>query len=272
VPHATNFRLISRLVLASLLPAAARGQVVLHSSTVEEHTSSPGDRYTGSIVLTNTGSQARTVRIYQTDYSFAANGTSDFADPGTMTRSNARWIALQSTMAVVPANADAVVPYTVAVPQSDSLKGTYWSIIMVEEMPLRADPQTPMTSGPAAVQLTSIIRYGIQVATHIEAGGTRTVHFSDAKVENSAGGIAALDVVVSNAGERGYRPTLWVEVYDAEGAVRAKVKQARGLIYPGSSFHQRFNLGVLPKGTYKAVIFADSGSDTFFAQQFRITI
>ena len=60
-------------------------------------------------------------------------------------------------------------------------------------------------------------------------------------------------------------------MYDANGALRAKAKQSRGLLYPGTSLRQHFDLGALPAGTYKAVVFADTGEDSVFATQYTIT-
>jgi hypothetical protein len=249
---------------------SALAQVVLHSSTVEEHTSSPGERYSGSIVLSNASDEPLAVRIYQTDYSFAANGTSEFPDPGTLPRSNARWVTLQGARIVIPAKGDAVVPYTVAVPKNDSLSGSYWSVIMVEGV--APHPAPSVRSGTPTMGLSSIVRYGIQVATHIDRSGKRTIRFADPSVSVDPSGKTSLDLDVFNDGERGYRPTVWIEVYDVEGIIRGKARQVRGLVYPGSSFHQHFDLGVLPKGKYKAVVFGDSGNEAVFARQFTINL
>ena len=161
------------------------------------------------------------------------------------------------------------MPYSVAVPQGDSLNGTYWSLIMVEgttvEPPRRRAPE-----GKPAVAIGAVMRYAMQIATHIRNSGTRTVQFTSPSAVKSANGTAALDVDMTDTGERGFRPTLWVEVYDAQGTLRAKAKQSRGLLYPGTSLHQHFDLGTLPSGTYKAVVFADTGEDSVFATQYTI--
>ena len=84
-------------------------------------------------------------------------------------------------------------------------------------------------------------------------------------------GAAVFAVNVHDDGERGYRPNIWIEVYDAEGKLAAKVSQQRGLLYPGTSLHQRFTLGALAPGSYKAIVFADTGDDAVFAAQYTIT-
>jgi len=75
---------------------------------------------------------------------------------------------------------------------------------------------------------------------------------------------------VQDVGERGYRPVLWIEVYDANGALKANAKQSRGLLFPGTSLHQHFDLGKLAPGAYKAVVYADTGEDSVYASQFKV--
>ncbi len=230
----------------------------------------PGEKYTGTIVISNPGAQAQTARIYQTDYRFAADGTSHFDEPGSTTRSNANWITPQATRVVIPAGSQVAVPYAVAVPAGDSLRGTYWSTVMVEGAP--TDPgSTEAGAGKPAIAVGAVMRYAIQVATHIRSSGSRTVQFTSAGAVKTPSGAAGLDVDVVDSGERGFRPTIWVEVYDAQGTLRAKAKQSRGLLYPGTSLHQHFDLGSLPAGAYKAVIFADTGEDSVFASQYTIS-
>jgi hypothetical protein len=61
-----------------------------------------------------------------------------------------------------------------------------------------------------------------------------------------------------------------VELYDAAGALRGRREQQRGLMYPGTSVRQRFLFDTLPAGSYKAVIFADTGDDAVFATEYKL--
>ena len=255
--------------LALGTPAASHAQIAVLSSTVEEKTAAPGEKYTGTIIVSNQSAQPQVARIYQTDYRFASDGTAHYDEPGTSARSNAAWITPQASRIVVPANSQVSVPYSVAVPLGDSLRGTYWSLIMVEGAPV--DPGAASEGGKPAVAIGAVMRYAVQLATHIRNSGSRTVQFASAGAAKGANGAAALDLDVTDTGERGFRPTLWVEVYDAQGTLRAKAKQSRGLLYPGTSLHQHFDLGTLPSGTYKAVVFADTGEDSVFATQYTVS-
>ncbi len=255
------------LTLASSVAAARLpAQISVLSSTVEERVAARGEGYAGRITIQNAGSSAETVRLYQTDYRFSADGTSNFDAAGKQARSNAAWISLQSPQVTVLPGSTVSVPYTVNVPASDTLRGSFWSVIMVEGA---TKPATAAERGKVQLGLGTVIRYAVQVATHIATTGTRAVKFTKAGVV-PGDTTSAIDLDVNDVGERAYRPVLWAEVYDAAGTLRGKAKQARGLLYPGSSLRQHFDFGKLPSGTYKAVIFADTGEDTVYASQYTV--
>jgi hypothetical protein len=251
------------------VPSNGRAQISVLSSTVEEKEAAKGETYAGRIVISNPTTSPQAVRIYQTDYGFKADGTSSFGDPGSTPRSNASWVAPQTQRVTIPPRSEVTVPYTVKIPQSDSLKGTYWSAIMVEAAETAPGAATGR-GAQAQVGIGSVIRYAIQVATHIGPSGTRTVKFENPSAGHDSTGSATLDFDVMTTGERAVRPKLSAEVYDAQGVVKAKGKQDRGLVYPASSFRQHFDFGKLPPGTYKVVIFADTGAEQVFASQFTI--
>ena len=251
--------------LALAIPSVAQAQISVLTSTVEEKEATKGETYTGRIVISNPTTAPQSVRIFQTDYAFKADGTTNYDDAGSLTRSNAKWVSPQMERVVVPPRSEVTVPYTVKVPQNDSLRGTYWSMIKVQA----AETAPPAVSG-SQVGIGQVIEYGIQVATHIGTTGTRTIKFEKPTAGHDSTGSATLDLDVVSTGERGVRPKFSAEVYDATGAVKAKAAQTRGLVYPGTSFKQHFDFGKLPAGTYKVVVFADTGAEQVFASQFTI--
>jgi hypothetical protein len=138
---------------------------------------------------------------------------------------------------------------------------------MVEGAPSEAGRSS---SGRPQVGVGAVMRYAVQVATHITTTGSRKVSFANTRFLTNPDSTQAFELEVQNVGERAYRPALWIEVYDEQGALKANVRQERGLLYPGSSLRQTFALGKLPHGTYRAVVFADSGEDAVFASQFTL--
>lgn len=262
-------RMLSCALLAAPLlatPLRAGAQIAVVGNAVDEHEAGPGQRYVSSITVRNLTSEPQPVRIYQTDYRFSADGTSNFDSAGTVPRSNASWIRPSASSVTIPPMADIVVSYAVTVPAIDSLRGTYWSAIMVE-----GQPRLPPEARRGQIGLGAVFRYAVQVATHLPTTGSRKVRLSRQGFSTDSTGARVLEVVIENTGERAYRPNLWVEVYDAKGVLRKRVEQQRGLLYPGTSLQQRFSFGALPAGVYKALVFADTGDDTVSAAQYKLT-
>jgi hypothetical protein len=250
-----------------LVPVTAHGQIAVVGSTIEERIAAPSETYSGTIVVRNLTQQDQPVRIYQTDYTFFADGTSHFDTVGTTRRSNGRWITPTVRSLLVAPGGEMTVTYTVKVPANDSLVGTYWSAIMVEGAP--TDAGRP-SAGRPQVGLGAVVRYAVQVATHIRDAGSRKVSFANSRFLTNADSSQSFELEVKNEGERAYRPALWIEVYDDQGTLRANARQERGLLYPGTSLKQTFALGKLAPGAYRAIVFADSGEDTVFASQFTL--
>jgi len=268
MPTLIDSRLARSVVLAITVVAASGGaQIAVVGNTVEERVVAPGESYVGTIVVRNLTRQDQPVRIYQTDYRFFADGTSHFDDPGTSPRSNAAWITPTVRSLLVPPSSEMTVTYSVKVPAGDSLGGTYWSAVMVEGAPTEPGRSS---GGRPQVGVGAVMRYAVQIATHIRTTGSRKVSFSNTKFLTNADSTQAFELDVTNAGERAYRPALWIEVYDEQGTLKANARQERGLLYPGTSLKQTFQLGRLTPGTYRAVVFADSGEDSVFASQFTL--
>jgi hypothetical protein len=271
ISNALRFRgpAVTAIALMLLTAAAARtdAQIAVVGTTVEERVAAPGESYVGTIVVRNLTQQDQPVRIYQTDYSFFADGTSHYSDPGTTARSNAKWVTPTVRSLLVPPLSEMTVTYTVKVPVGDSIAGTHWSMIMVEGAPNEAGRSS---GGRPQVGVGAVVRYGVQVATHIRGTGSRKVAFANSKFLTNPDSTQTFELEVQNAGERAFRPALWIEVYDEQGVLKANARQERGLLYPGTSLKQVFQLGKLVAGTYRAVVFADSGEDAVFASQFTL--
>jgi hypothetical protein len=244
----------------------AAAQIAVVGNTVEERSSHPGDSYVGGIVVQNLTNVAQPVRIYQTDYMFFADGTSRFDAPGSVARSNASWITPATSSTILSPLGQATIAYTVRVPANDSLRGTYWSTIMVE-----GAVNVPTFTGKKEMALGSVLRYSVQIATQIDAPAIAKAVFEKQQLETSArDSVQMLAVDVRNAGDKGLRPLLWVALYDSNGSLRTRFKQQRGLLYPGTSVRQLFPLGRLTPGTYKAVVFADIHEDAVTAAQYTL--
>jgi hypothetical protein len=219
----------------------------------------------------NDGRQTEEARVYLSDYSFGAGGRTTYAAPGSLPRSSARWVAFTPSSVRIPPGGEATVGYTVTVPADAALHGTYWSVVMVEGI-AHGSPES--TSAPAAARVRlgvrPTIRYAVQLATTLGADAPQ-VRFASARAYPSAGG-KVLELDLANAGEVAYRPEIRVELFDEAGRKAGAFTSRRGLLYPGTSLRQTFELGAVPAGTYQALVVADAGGDQVYGAQYRLKL
>ena len=149
----------------------------------------PGDSYRGSIVIRNTGSAVAQVKLYQTDYTFLADGMNSFDAPGTLARSNAGWIRLNREQITIAPDSVAAVDYEVQLPVDASLAGTYWSVVMVQELPAAEAEGSPRVG----VKLGQTLRHAIQIITEMGDSGSSDIAFRNARLLND-GAKRAFDV------------------------------------------------------------------------------
>ena len=138
--RARNIRIVGKPVLIVILflaasPLLVRAQVGIVNGLTQEKICKPGEIFESYIRLKNNGPKEETVKIYQTDYLFSADGKTFYDAPGKVARSNAAWIAVAPKQLTIAGLATVDVKYACKVPASESLIGTYWSIIMFEVLP-----------------------------------------------------------------------------------------------------------------------------------------
>jgi hypothetical protein len=227
----------------------------------------PGETYRGVFQIANTGEEKERVKIYQTDYTFNHEGLSNYGDPGMLPRSNANWIQFSPKEFEVPAKENVIVNYEVHVPPVDTLAGTYWSMMMVQSIP----EITPESMPQRSVGITTVMRYGVQMITHIGESGKRQLQFLDTKlIREQDSRFLQIDIV--NTGERLLRPNVWVELYNLEGKNKGTFDGGSYRIYPETSVRYKIQLNGVAKGTYKALIVADCGHEDLFGVQYTVEI
>ncbi|HEX7118594.1 MAG TPA: hypothetical protein VF212_07400 [Longimicrobiales bacterium] len=252
-------------VAAAVLPARAPAQIAVQDHTLQQRKARPGETYDGTFVVTNLSDEPQEARLYQTDYLFFADGRAMYNEPGTDPRSNARWITVNPTSVTVPPRSKATIRYAVSVPAGSErpLSGSYWSVIMVEAV---APALTKAAGADWGVGITTRIRYGVQVVTHIAGTGEMRLDFADPRIGTDAGGARSLEFDILNVGERSAPLDIRVELFDASGERAGTFRGAVRILHPGTSTRQRFDLRALPAGTYEALVTADTGEEIFGAQ------
>jgi hypothetical protein len=263
-------KLLAVTLFLLTLHAGAWAGISVGNMTYEK-VSGPGGTYQGSFDISCKGREPEEVKIYQTDYLFFSDGSNQYGEPGSTKRSNAGWITYSPKRTVIPPGGKATVNYSVKVPDDKSLAGTYWSMIMVEGIGKGSPESTKPEKDKIKVGLQTVMRYGIQMVTHMGETGTSAMKFLDQKLIDE-GGKVTLQVDVENMGERWLRPALWAELYDEEGKHLGKFEGGRTRIFPGTSVRFKLALGDIPQGRYKALVVSDCGGDNVFGGVFQLNL
>lgn len=263
------------VVLAALsgLAPAALAQISVIGKTVVERQAQPGTSYTGTFVISNASAVPEEAKLYQTDYAATASGNNNYGPPGSHARSNARWVAIPTSHITVPPKSTRTVSFTVSVPTDAALRGTYWSMLMVEGVPRgSAASAHPSAHRQVEVGITARIRYAVQIVTDVGPTVTPEAKFASPVVYALANGSRVLQFDLQNTGIRGFMPVFTVELYDAQGNRITTAKAPREMTYPGDSLRQRFDLGRVPPGRYRAIVTMDAGDDVVLGAQYNLTL
>lgn len=231
--------------------------IVILNGLTHENNASIGETYRNGIQVQNAGKEPRSIKVYQRDYWYSYAGESKHDEAGTLPRSNADWINYSPTFLTLPPNETAIIDIEVAVPQNDTLTGTFWSVIMIEGI----QPQD--TIGSSGVKIHTAIRYAVQIITNIGATGKRDLQFLGLELTEEEGN-QVLNVALENTGERILKPELSLEVFNNNGESIGIFKADRRKTYPGTSILLSLPLAGIKPDEYTAVLVADCGEDHIF--------
>lgn len=234
------------------------GSIVVLNGLTHEQTSATGGIYKGTIEIQNTSDIEKSVKVYQRDYLFNYTGESIHDLPGTQPRSNSVWISYNPDLLNLEPGEKATISYEVNVPEDESLRGTYWSVIMVEGI---NSPDT--TKSIKGVTINTAIRYAVQIVTNIGNTGTSDIQFSNLELTKN-GPDNVLSVVIENTGERQLRPELALELFDENGNSVGVIKEEQRKTFPGTSIKAILDIKGIKPGKYSGVLVADCDEDHVF--------
>ena len=266
-----SFRIIALCICTVLtLAGTARADVDIVGGLTRQMTMLPGDKVEGKLLLRNNADRPDHVKIYQTDYSFSADGKDMYPDPGKAERSNASWITFTPRDINIAPRETISVYYTVQMPSDSKLSGTYWSMLMVEPLP---DDSMLANSKNAGIHvgIRMVTRYAVHMVTNIGDSGARDVRFSNGRIVDGTDKRTAF-FDVENTGERWLNPQLWAEVFDESGVSLGRFEGDKMRLYPGCSGRFRLDLSRLPKGNFSALVVADNGDEHVFGSQYKFQL
>jgi len=257
------YLLVASLLLLSQLSTAS---IIILNGLTHENEAQPGEVYKGTIQIQNTAEKGKDVRVYIRDYWYSFDGTSKHDLAGTLERSNGKWITINPELLTLEAGEIIAIDYEVRIPDTDSMKGTYWSVIMVEGI---TPPDT--TNYSSGVTINTAVRYAIQIVTNIGNTGTKDLDFLGLELDTTYSE-KLLNVIIQNTGEHVLKPELSIELFDESGNSSGVIKAERRKTYPGTSITITLNLKGIKPGNYTGVLVADCDEDHIFGTNMTIEI
>jgi hypothetical protein len=167
------------------------------------------------------------------------------------------------------AGAEAEIGYRVRIPEDRDLSGTYWSILFVEGVP--EEKELPESEDKFTLNITQVVRYGIQFVTEIGDTGYADIGFEQPSL-NIEGGAGELTVDVVNTGTVWLRPSFSCTLFDLTGAELAVIDGGEKRLYPTTSTRVIFELPALDPGRYRALVLVDGSGENLFGANYTLEI
>ena len=251
-------------IFLGVLVQGYAASILIPTSLTQENQVVTGQTIHGMIPIQNNGEEKVTVRVTLADYLFNAKGESSFPSKGTCPRSNSSWLKTTKMYFEVAPHATYSFPYTIEVPSDASLEGTYWSIFLIEPVEEKNSPSDKEKS----LGIQTIIRYGVQVITHI-GKGSYNLKVLDKKIVQE-GDKKTFTISVENPGTLMQAPVMSVELVDKEGKKVGRFEAAKQRILPSCSVSYQVDISTIPSGNYTAMVILDHGESAFFGAQYQV--
>ncbi len=245
------------LLLVSSFNFAFAGIVVVNGLS-HNHDLQKGEMDKGVLIVRNNGSIPENIVIYQKDFLFNHKGESFYEEMGSTPRSNANWMIINPISFIIQPQEEVEVVYEIRIPDSDTLRGTYWSTIMVEPA-VEVDTSTEELS----VSIRTVLRYAVQIVANISSDNevlNSNLNFLEVQL-NTDGNNPRMLVDVENTGEIMLRTQMGIHIFYPDGTSMGIFKSRRSRTYPGTSKRYVIELPKLEKGEYTSTLVADSDND-----------
>lgn len=253
------------LSLFILFSASSIASVEVVGSLRQSFTGNPGETIKGTIQIQNSDEAQQEVRIYQTDLLYNSQDQTFYDVPGTNKRTNANWMQYSPKTVVLNSKEARNIEFEIQIPASDTLKGTYWSIIMIEGV----SPIDPNQTGD--LNIRTVTRYAVQIITEMNNKGTGLLKFLPPTLIRAEDKSLSLGIDIENNGDHYISPELKMELYDEAGELVKTITASKKGLYPTTSTRFKLDLDGLPaKKTYNAMIVAAGQDDDVFGLEYTL--
>lgn len=259
-------KVICLLILLCLWCSSAQASVVVTNGLTHRYDMAASSSQKGYVTLQNVSDKPQRVLVYKNDLRVSCESEQlDVAEAGSIDRSNAEWIKLALEERVLAPGEKYSLTYNIDAPDK-KLSGTYWSLLMVE-----VKKPIDTASVNRGVQVTSNVRYAVQVITNFKTDIPADVKFGDVQLNDGSRG-KELNVRLNNNSDRLMQPILKLEVYDSNGEIIYSKSADTKKLYPSQCRTFMLPVDDVPAGNYQAVLVADCGETDLFGMTLNLDV
>ena len=247
----------------------AEANLLINSSLSQEFNVDNKNFVKGKIKVNNTSNKKINIRLYKRDYTFSAAGNSYYTQPGKVERSNADWIKIGKKNITLAPFEQKDLKYKIEIPPNIIKKGTYWSMIMVEEY--KEEKLDNNISPEIGVQQN--IRYGIQIITDFKNNRKIDLSFRKAELNRVQAEkyLFAVDIYNNGISFLNARLKLLL-VNNKTGEILKEFSEDMQRIYPNTSIKIAKSFTLEEKDSHKLILLLGNEKDGYFGKKYKFEV
>lgn len=240
------------LVLIASLGSSAFASVTIINGLTHMYNGNSGDVIEGEVVLINGSDIEQRVKFSINEAIFSCGANRIFTEKNPHLQSSSEWIDSGITERLLLPRERYVHKFKIRIPKDQSLKGSFWSVMMVYvERPIKEE----MLNN--SIGLNTKIRYAVGLLTNVNGYDQPNLDFEQVQLEDKTGK-KALGIKMKNDGAFIEGVKLSLEVYDANGNKVKVLETDRNLVFPGVCKDYIIDISDLPKGEYQCLLLAEA--------------
>ena len=230
------------------------GNVAIINGLTQVKSGTSGDVIQGEVVLLNTSNEEQRVIFEINEALFSCSAPRLYTEINPHAQSSSTWFSAEVMDKVMVAKEKYVYKYTITIPNDQSMRGSYWNMLMVTiEKPIKEEALNDN------VGLNTKLRYGVGIITNVNSLDEVNLDFDHAELKDEAEtSVKQLEVKVNNGGLFIEGVVLTLEIYDNEGNKVDEFSTDRNIVFPGACKNFYLNVSDLLPGDYQCILLADS--------------
>ncbi|MBN7817696.1 hypothetical protein [Algoriphagus pacificus] len=214
-----------------------------------------GDVIEGEIILINGSDVEQRVKFVINEAILSCEKSRFFTEKDPHPQSSSDWVDNAVNERVLMPNERYVHKFKIKIPVDTSLKGSFWSVIMVSvENPIKEEVIN------SSIGLNTKIQYAVALLTNVNGFNESNLDFENVQFDEQSEA-KVLGVKIRNQGSFIEGVKLTLEVYDVLGQKVKVLDTDRNLVFPGVCRDFKIDISDLPKGNYQCLLVAETRNE-----------